>query len=216
MIALELSLGTLSLDHDDADGVRHHVVELSRDARAFFGDGKPRLLLSLALEPACALALRHCLETPAAQSPADEPGSREHEQCAQVDTAVAGEGAYELAGDQGGVGDGGADKRSPSLAVRRNRVDRDHRCQERLERGEVGEGRSLQRRRPDDDTEHRERCAPPPRERHRDEEHEDGVDGMRTRDSLLRQRVNPHLVLRRAGEQQREEPVAPAPETLAI
>src|SRR6266536_2208502 len=115
LIALELPLGTLSLNHDDADGVRHDVVQLSRDARAFFGDGKPSLLLSLALEQVRAAALRCCLEAPAAQSPADEPGTREHDQRAKVDTVVAREGAEELAGDEDGKGDGSADKGSTSL-----------------------------------------------------------------------------------------------------
>ena len=55
-VRLERVSRAARLQHDDADRVRHDVVELAGDARALLRDGRARLLLALDDELALAAA----------------------------------------------------------------------------------------------------------------------------------------------------------------
>ncbi len=64
------------LDHHHAHAVRHDIVEIAGDARAFFGDSNPRLFFALALQAGSAFGEEPEHDVPRPDATPDEAEGR--------------------------------------------------------------------------------------------------------------------------------------------
>jgi hypothetical protein len=186
------------------------------DCRPLGGDGRPRLLLALALEARAAVRQRLDLLPPASQRVAESPGAAHDEPPRErvVDAHVAGDEPPQVVGDPHGRDRHGGHDRGAPRGVGGKRVEGDQRGKPGLQRSLVvaldrtgmGLDLGLREHGDDDDGERQRRTRAPPQQRKAGERQQQRVRGLRALD-LLEDRPDPHLVLRRARQERHEQDV---------
>jgi hypothetical protein len=167
------------LDHDHAQAVGDHVVQLPRDPGALVDHRGARLGLLVPLQQGGAVLERGGELLAAAQHPAQDPRQGVQEPAVDVvGRDRAGQHCRRVDGQDGRGRQHAPDDGAPPVGVGGDRVDRQQEGQERV--GVDLAGKVVQRVEPDhrrahDDGQHRQGRAPAPAQRHDHQQEQDRV-----------------------------------------